>query len=350
MYKAPPGTLARAPGNGIRIGGMSLASIERVAKSRERRVVIKPGSTRERPPTGWRAWAAMFRCAWRDWNEDNASRLAAALAYYTALSLAPMVVLGALMLKFLGLEGQQVIEQQMAMLMGDSGREIAQEMIVSAKSSEGWLAAIASFALLVWGASNVFAQLQDSINTVWEVQLRPDIGWGETIRRRFLSMAMVFGIGFLLLTSMFVSTVVAAMARQIAGDAALVTTLIDTLLTCAVTTAFFSAIFKVLPDVKVGWRNVVPGAALAGVLFAIGKNLLAWYLAAGSTASAFGAAGSLAAVLVWVYYSAQIMFFGAEFTQAYAEVHGHRIVSDAGAIPVTQEQRAQQGLDRGRPA
>ena len=149
---------------------------------------------------------------------------------------------------------------------------------------------------------------------------------------------------------MFVSTMLAAMAHRIAGDATLVTTLVDTLLTCTITTAFFAAIFKVLPDVRVGWRNVVPGASLAAVLFAIGKNLLAWYLAKGSTASAFGAAGSLAAVLVWVYYSAQIMFFGAEFTQAHAEVHGHRIVSDAGAIPVTHEQRAQQGLDRGRPA
>ena len=322
-----------------------------VASDRKRKAVIKPGSTGgARPPRGLRAVAALFRCAWRDWNEDNASRLAAALAYYTALSLAPMVVLGALLLKFLGLEGQQLIEEQMAMLMGDAGREIAQQMIASAKANEGWLAAITSFAVLVWGASNVFAQLQDSMNTIWEVQLSPEIGWGETIRRRFLSMAMVLGIGFLLLTSMFASTLLAAIARQIAGDAALVTTLVDSLLTFALTTVFFAAIFKVLPDVQVGWRNVFPGAALAAVLFAIGKNLLAWYLAAGSTASAFGAAGSLAAVLVWVFYSAQIMFFGAEFTQAHAEVHGHRIVADTDAIPVTQEQRAQQGFDRGRPA
>jgi len=287
----------------------------------------------------------LFQCAWRDWNEDNASRLAAALAYYTALSLAPMVVLGVLLLKFIGLDGQQLIQQQMMMLIGDAGGAMAQEMIASAKSSDGWLAAIASFALLVWGASNVFAQLQDSINTVWEVRLRPDLGWVETLRRRFLSVTMVFGIGFLLLTSMFVSTLLAALAHEIAGDAAVVTTLLDTLLTCAVTTVFFAAIFKVLPDVKVGWRNVLPGAVLAAVLFAIGKNVLAWYLAAGSTASAFGAAGSLAAVLIWVYYSAQIMFFGAEFTQAHAQLHGRSVALDADAIPVTQERRAQQGLE-----
>ncbi len=292
----------------------------------------------------------IFQCAWRDWNEDNASRLAAALAYYTAISLAPMVVLGVLLLKYLGIDGQVLIEQQMAMLMGDAGREMAREMIESAHESDGRLAAIVSTALLVWGASNVFAQLQDSMNTIWEVQLRPDLGWGETIRRRFFSMAMVFGIGFLLLTSMFLSTVVAALAHDIAGDAAVVTTLLDAVLTFTATTVFFAAIFKVLPDVKVGWRNVLPGAALAALLFTFGKSLLAWYLAAGSTASAFGAAGSLAAVLVWVYYSAQIMFFGAEFTQAHAEVHGARIEPDADTVPVTREARAQQGFDRGGTA
>jgi membrane protein len=286
------------------------------------------------------------QCAWRDWNEDNASRLAASLAYYTALSLAPMVVLGVVLLKFLGIDGQQMIEQQMAMLMGDAGRQMAQEMIVSAKTSDGWLAAIVSTAVLIWGASNVFAALQDAMNTIWEVQLRPDLGWGETIKRRFLSMAMVFGIGFLLLTSMFISTVLAALAHEIAGEFALVTTLVDGVLTFLVTTVFFAAIFKVLPDVKIGWRNVLSGAALSAVLFTLGKNLLVWYLTLGSTLSAFGAAGSLAAVLIWVYYTAQIMFFGAEFTQADALVRGARIAYAADAIPVTQEPRAQQGLDR----
>src|SRR5262245_53421102 len=106
---------------------------------------------------GQRGTLAIFRCAWRDWSEDNASRLAAALAYYTALSLAPMVVLGVILLKFLGLDGQRVIEQQMAMLMGDAGREIARQMIESARASDGWLAAIVSTAVLIWGASNVFA-------------------------------------------------------------------------------------------------------------------------------------------------------------------------------------------------
>jgi membrane protein len=275
----------------------------------------------------------LFQCAWRDWNEDGASSLAAALAYYTVLSLAPMIVLAVVLLKLLGIDGQQAIEQQMGMLMGDAGRAIAREMIVSARESKGWLAVLTSGAVLIWGASNVFAALQTSLNAIWEVQLRPDLGWRETLRRRFLPVAMVFGIGFLMLTSLFVSTMLAALVQQIAGDVAVVGTAIDGLLTFAVTTVFFAAIFRVLPDLKIGWRNVMPGAALAAALFTIGKNLLAWYLAIGSTTSAFGAAGSLAAVLIWVYYSAQIMFFGAELTQAHAQLHDAPITYDRDAIP-----------------
>ena len=254
-----------------------------------------------------------------------------------------------MLLKFLGFEGQQVIEQQMAMLMGDAGREIAQEMIASAKSNEGWLAAIASFALLLWGASNVFAQLQDSMNTIWEVQLRPDLALVETIQRRFLSMAMVFGIGFLLLTSMFVSTMLAAAAHQIAGDAALVTTLLDTLLTCVVTTASSRDLQGAAGcEGRLARRGSGCGARRGAVRDR--KEPARVVSRGGSTASAFGAAGSLAAVLIWVYYSAQIMFFGAEFTQAHAEVlrspdrvGRRRDPGHAGAA-------RQQGLDRGRPA
>jgi len=176
-----------------------------------------------------RSTREIFRCAWRDWSEDNASRLAAALAYYTALSLAPLVVLGVVLLKFIGFDGREVIEQQMAMLLGGAGREMAREMIRSAHACEGWLAALVSSAVLIWSASNVFAELQSSMNAIWEVQLRPDLAWRETIRRRFLSETMVFGIGFLLLVSMFVSTALAALAKRIAGDPAAVTVFVDVL-------------------------------------------------------------------------------------------------------------------------
>ena len=293
-----------------------------------------------------KAYLPLFKDAWKDWSEDKASRLAAALAYYTALSLAPMIVLGVLLLGTLNMDGAKVIEDQMTMLMGQSGGAMAKEMVSSAKASSGWLAGTVSILVLLWGASNVFAELQDSMNTIWEVRPRPDMGWMATIKKRFLSMAMVLGIGFLLLTSLLVSTVLSGMAHKLAGEGKIVGFLLDVVLTLLVTTAFFSAIFKLLPDVKITWKDVLPGAILTAVLFTIGKYLLTLYLTKGSTASAYGAAGSLAAVLIWVYYSAQIMFFGAEFTQAYANKYGSAIQPDEDAVPVTEEQRAQQGLVR----
>jgi membrane protein len=293
-----------------------------------------------------KAYLPLFKDAYKDWSEDKASRLAAALAYYTALSLAPMIVLGVLLLKFLEMDGQRIIEDQMAMMMGESGKTMAGEMIKNAKASSGWVAGTISFLVLIWGASNVFAELQDSMNTIWEVQPKPDLGIWGTIKKRFFSMAMVLGIGFLLLTSLFVSTILTGMAHKIAGEGRVIAFLLDFVLTLLVTTAFFSAIFKLLPDVKITWKDVLPGAILTGVLFTLGKYLLTWYLTKGSTASAYGAAGSLAAVLIWVYYSAQIMFFGAEFTQAYAHKFGSDIQPDEDAIPVTEEKRAQQGLVR----
>ena len=277
---------------------------------------------------------SLLRQAWRDWNEDHASRLAAALAYYTAISLAPMIVLGVMALELLHFQEPHLIEEQMALLMGEAGREITQQMIESAQQHEGWLAATTSFVVLLWGASNVFAQLQDSLNTIWEVQPRPGQSWGEVVRNRFLSLAMVLGIGFLLLVSLFLSAVLTALADRIAGEGEIVAFALDALLTLCLTTAFFAAVFKVLPDVKIAWRDVVPGAAFSAVAFTVGKYLLAWYIAAGSTASAYGAAGSLAAVLSWVYYSAQIMFFGAELTQARAAQIGREIVPARGAIPI----------------
>jgi membrane protein len=277
---------------------------------------------------------SLLRQAWRDWSEDNASRLAAALAYYTAISLAPLVVLAVMALELVHLEQQHLIEDQMGLLMGDAGREVAAQMIQSARTHEGWLAGAFSFLVLLWGASNVFAQLQDSLNTIWEVQPRPGRRWTEVVKDRFLSFAMVLGIGFLLLTSMLASALLAALADRLAGEAGAAAFGLDALLTLGLATGFFAAVFKVLPDVVIAWRDVLPGAALTAVAFALGKYLLALYLAQGSTASAYGAAGSLAAVLIWVYYSAQIMFFGAELTQARAAQRGREIVPARNAIPI----------------
>ena len=276
----------------------------------------------------------LFRDAWRDWNDDNASRLAAALAYYTAISLAPMIVLAVMVLELLHFEQQSVIENQMGLLMGEAGREVAGQMIQSAQKSEGWLAGISSFLVLLWGASNVFAQLQDSLDTIWEVKPKPGQRWTEILRKRFVSFAMVLGIGFLLLTSLLVSAVLAGIADRLSGGTGVFAFALDLSLTIALATGFFAAVFKILPDVVIAWRDVMLGAVFTALLFVIGKYALALYLTQGSTASAYGAAGSLAAVLIWVYYSAQIMFFGAELTQARAAQLGREIVPARGAVPI----------------
>jgi membrane protein len=217
-------------------------------------------------------------------------------------------------------------------------------MIQSAKTSSGWFAGTVSVVLLLVTASGVFAELQDSMNTIWEVQPKPGMGWMDTIRKRFFSMAMVLGVGFLLIVSLFVSTLLGTVVTRIAGDGAIVGFILDAVLTLFIGTLFFCAVFKLLPDVEIRWRDVMPGAILTAVTFTVGKYLLTWYLSRGTTTSAYGAAGSLAALLIWVYYSAWMMFFGAEFTQAYVKAYGSHTRPDPDAIPVTKEQRAQQGL------
>lgn len=289
-------------------------------------------------------WPLLKR-TYRDWTEDKASRLAAALAYYTAISLAPLLVLSVILLRFVTDNAQAVIERQMGMLMGPTGQSMAKEMIEHAQTSGGGvLASIVSFLVLLWGASYVFAELQDSMNTIWEVKTKQDVGWGVVIKKRFLSLAMVFGVAFLLLVSLVVSTVLSAVVTRIAGEGRVVGFLLDAVLTIGVATLLFAAIFRFLPDAKIAWKDVWVGAALTAVLFTVGKYLLTIYLTKGSTASAYGAAGSLAAVLIWVYYSAWIMFFGAEFTQVYANRYGSRITPEDHAEPVTQEARARMGL------
>ena len=288
----------------------------------------------------------LIKQSYNEWSEDKASRLAAALAYYTAISIAPLLVLAVTVLGFMSLDGRAVVEGQMGALMGQTGKDVAATAIDAAKQQSGVLATVISLIILLWGASGVFAELQDSLNVIWEVQPDPQAGWWDTIMKRFLSLAMVFGVIFLLLVSLIISTVLGAVAHRIAGEGKVIGFIIDIMLSVVVYFASFALLFKYLPDVKIGFKDVFLGAAVTAVLFTIGKYLLTLYLTKGSTASAYGAAGSLAALLIWVYYSAWILFFGAEFTQVYAKKYGSRIEPDRGAVPITEEQRAQRGLVR----
>ena len=315
--------------------------------------LLASASKKVAPRNFKRIWE-LFKETFNQWNEDKASRLAAALAYYTIFSIAPLLIIViAVAGSVFGEEaarGQIVLQIQG--LVGRSGAEVIETAIKNASQpASGTIASLISVAALLFGASGVFAELQDSLNVIWEVVPRPDLGVKGFVRKRFLSFAMVLGIGFLLLVSLVISAILAAINGYFSGllpGIALIWQIANFVISFSISTLLFAMIYKFLPDVKITWGDVLTGAAITSLLFSIGRFLLGLYLGNGTFGSAYGAAGSLIVILAWVYYAAQILFFGAEFTQVYARKYGSRIVPDKNAIPITDEARAQQGIPRRR--
>ncbi len=258
------------------------------------------------------------------WLDNRAMRMGAALAYYSIFSIAPLVILAIAIASFVF--GQHAAEHAVAgelrKTLGEQAAKAIGALVESAQASGSTtMATVLGAIMLFFGASGVFSELQDSLNTIWRVKPKPGREVWMIIRDRFLSFIMVVGAGFLLLVLLLITTVLAAMGKQLStvlpGGIALWQG-VNWLVSLAFITLVFALIYKWVPDVKVPWRDVWPGAALAGLLFVLGKYLLGLYLGLASTTSAYGAAGSLVVVLVWVYYSAQILLFGAEFTRACA--------------------------------
>ena len=290
-----------------------------------------------------------------DWSHDHAPRLGAALAYYTVFSLVPfLVVVIALTGLVFGQEAaQSAILGQIADLVGEQSAAAIKDMIQRAdKPSTGLLATGLAIVTLLLGASGVFGQLQDALNTVWGVEPKEGRGVWGFIKDRFLSFVAVLGTGFLLLVSLILSSALAAAGKWFSSWLPLpeaVLHLVNFAVSFVVITGLFALIFKILPDAQVAWRDVWIGAALTAALFTIGKFALGLYLGKSNVASGYGAAGSLVLVLLWVYYSAQIMLFGAEFTQVYANRLGERIVATPDA-KVTDPRKAEAGQPSQQPA
>ncbi|MGE5774661.1 MAG: YihY/virulence factor BrkB family protein [Chloroflexota bacterium] len=297
---------------------------------------------------------ALLKETVREWSEDGASRLAAALAYYTTFSLAPLLVL---IIAIAGLIGGQEAAQSQTMaqvqdLLGPQGGEFVQSMIENAsRPATGVTATIIGVVTLLFGALGVFGELQNSLNTIWEVKPKPAQGLFDSLKRfvidRLLSFTMVLGIGFLLLASLVISAVLSALGNYIGNAlpmADLWLQLINFVISFVVVTALFAMIFKFLPEVDIAWKDVWLGAAVTSLLFSLGKFLIGFYLGRSTVGNTFGAAGSLAILLIWVYYSAQILFFGAEFTQVYANRYGSKIVPDPDMVKVTEQERAEKGI------
>lgn len=297
-----------------------------------------------------RTWPGLLKQAFSDFTEDRALRLSAALAYYSGFSIAPLLIITLGVAGwFLGPEAVAGrLDEQLRGIMGARGADALQDMVRSAsRPSEGILATMVGFATLLLGASGVFGALKDALNTIWEVKLKPHAGWRGLLRERFLNFGMVLVICFLLLVSLVLSTSIATlsqMTENILHIPALIWACVTALLSLAVVSTLFALIFKVLPDVEVEWQDVWVGAILTGVLFELGKTGLSWYLGRESMANAYGAAGSVVLVLLWVYYTSCILFLGAEFTQVYAQAGGRRIMPSAHAEPVSTQDREQQGL------
>jgi membrane protein len=293
-------------------------------------------------------WWDLLKMSYHDWTEDKAPRLGAALAYYTVFSLAPLLII--VMAIAGSLFDPDTVRSQIGQQLGisDKGEEGLAALLEGAqKPAEGTIATILGIVALLFGATGVFIQLKDSLNTIWEAEPKPGRGVWGFIRERILSFAMVLAIGFLLLVLLVVSAALHAVQEYMTGLLTMpewAAQVLDVVISFVGVTALFALIFKVLPDVKIGWRDVWLGAAFTALLFTLGKFLLGMYLGRASVGSAYGAAGTILVILLWAYYSSQILFFGAEFTQVYAKSFGTRITPSEQAQPVTAEARAQQGM------
>ena len=340
------------------LGVVSQSDLPREAprggKARNR---LAAASTDPEPGGTW-AWARprafydLLRTTASEWSEDKVPRLGAALAFYSVLSIAPLfliaIAVAALVFGEEAASGKLV--EQIQNLVGKEGAEAIQAMLKSAdKPGAGTFAALVGSVALLFAASGVFGQLQDAMNTIWEVQPKPGRGVGGFIKDRFLSFSMVLGTGFLLLTSLILSASVAAAVSLVSRLSPGLKPLLafgDTFVSAVVVILLFALIFKLLPDAKIAWHDVWVGAGLTTALFLVGKALIGAYLGRSSYGSAYGAAGSLVVLLVWIYYSSQILFFGAEFTQVYANRYGSQIRPSSNAEPATERSREQQGMPR----
>jgi membrane protein len=289
-------------------------------------------------------WTELAVETFNEWSNDNVPRLGAALAYYSLFSLAPLliVVIGVAGLVF----GREAAEGQIFWQIRDLvGKESAleiQKLLQSAWSpAKGIVATVVGIVTLIFGASLVVSELRSSLNIIWKAPQSQDSSGilkelVNLLRQRFLSFAMVLGIGFLLIISLVINAVLAGIGQRIQSLIAIpeVALQLTTLaLWLVVTTGLFALIYKVLPDVRIAWSDVAIGALVTSTLFTIGKALIALYLGKSSVASTYGAAGSLVVVLVWIYYSAQIFFMGAEFTKIYANKYGSRLRARLSAKP-----------------
>ena len=269
--------------------------------------------------------------SYRQWIDDRASRLGAALAYYTIFSVAPLFIIAVAVSAFF--LGEAASKGHLAQVLQDTvGQQAAtaiQDIVKNAsRPRTGIIASAVGLVLLLYGASNIFIQLRGSLDTIWNLPPKTSSTWLGFFLNYIISLAVVIMVGFLLFVSAFLTTAISVVGHwfsDLLPFSAILFALINHVASFALVTALFALIYKYIPDARVNWRPVWVGALMSSFLFAIGKWALAFYLSRGSVTNAYGAAGSLVVLLIWVNYSSQIFFFGAEFAEAYAKHKGLKI-------------------------
>jgi membrane protein len=277
-----------------------------------------------------------------DFIEDDCPSMAAALAYYTIFSLPPLLVLVVSGVGFFFGEEtvSRAVKDQAGQMIGQEAAVEVETMMreASKQTGGGWWKALLGFAALLFGATTAFAQLQTALNRAWEVEPDPNAGGiKQFIGKRLLSFGFIVAFGFLLLVSLVISAGLAAAGGWLEGavGGAISEPLMHAInftISLLIVAVLFGAMFKYLPDAKISWREVGLGAILTAILFVIGKFLLGWYIGTSDVAGAYGTAGSVILILVWVYYSSMIVLLGAEFTQAWAAAHGRAVEPEEGAV------------------
>jgi membrane protein len=288
----------------------------------------------------------LFKNTASEWMGDNCPQLGAALAYFTVFSLAPLVVV---LIAVFGLifgsseMARDRITEQLQYFVDPSGVKVFREIAAqAAKPTAGIVATTIGVIVGLFGASGVFGQLQEALNTIWGVKPKPGSGIWSFVRARFLSFAMVGGVCFLLLVSLTVETVLRGLndyLKTVLPGGHVLAMVLFLLFDVLVIVLLFAFIFRYLPDAKIVWKDVWIGSALTAVLFVLGKFILAFYLGSGAVGSAYGAASSLITLLLWIYYSAQILLFGAEFTQVYVNTYGSLVKPKKHAVKIEKTER-----------
>ncbi len=289
---------------------------------------------------------ALLKQTTSEWLSDKAPQLGAALAYYTVFSLAPLILvllalIGVLFRKDPGGAWSKVTEQ-MSYFLDQSAVQVVNDIAHTASQpGKSTVATLIGVALAIFGASGVFGQLQDALNTVWGIKAKPGLGIWGFLRARFISFAMVAGVCFLLLVSLVVEAILKGFSHyvqmQMPGGLGIAVT-VYLVFDFAIVVLLFAMIFKFLPDAKIRWGDVWIGAIMTALLFGLGKWALGLYLGSGAAASAYGAASSLITLLLWIYYSSQILLYGAEFTQVYADQLGHHVEPSEYAVSVERQE------------